>query len=208
MLLFNALPFCHVAAVAVAVSLVPGTLAKILTGLVGIYFVPPLVGRAQLMFFPITPGSYGLDAPEFLRWWASAQTQILFCRLPFLEEILRLLPGCYSLWLRLWGAKIGRLTYWAPGLRILDRSFLEIGDNVVFGAGVRLNPHVIADDEMSVPRLHVGPVRIGDGCQIGGYSLLTAGSRVEAGQTLKALSLSPPFTVWREGRRSKLAIPH
>jgi len=92
-------------------------------------------------------------------------------------------------------------------VRILDRSLIEIGDDVIFGAGVRLNPHVIADDDSGAALLHLGPVRIGSGCSVGGYSLLTAGTIVESGQTLKAFSLSPPFTTWRDGRRAKIAVP-
>jgi hypothetical protein len=207
MLLLNALPLGHALAVVAGVFLAHGTLAKCLVCMGGIYIAPPVLVRLLLVFRPLSAGSHGLNTAAFLTWWASAQGQIVFCRFPFLEEILRLVPGLYSAWLRLWGAKIGRLTYWAPGVRVLDRSLLDIGDNVVFGAGVRLNPHVIANDEENVPCLHLGPVRVGHGCRIGGYSLLTAGTSVEPGQTLKAFALSPPFTVWREGRRAKLAIP-
>jgi acetyltransferase-like isoleucine patch superfamily enzyme len=120
---------------------------------------------------------------------------------------LRLLPGLYSAWLRLWGAKVGRLTYWAPDVRILDRSLIEIGDDVIFGVGVCLSPHLIAQDTSGITHLHLGPVCIGSGCRIGGYSQLTAGTIVEPEQALKAFSLSPPFTTWRAGRRSKIAIP-
>lgn len=207
MLLFNALPFCHVAAVGIGAVLIHGALAKIAVVIGGIYFVPPAFVRLLHRARPLRAGSYTLDAPEFLRWWASAQAQILFCRFSFLEEVLRLVPGLYSGWLRLWGARVGRLTYWAPEVRILDRSFVEIGDGVIFGAGVRLNPHVLAEDEDGTTRLHLGPVCVGDGCRVGGYSLLTAGTIVEPGQTLKAFSLSPPFTTWRAGRRVRIAIP-
>jgi len=207
MLLLNALPFCHAAAVVTGVILSPGVLAKAAVAIGGIYLVPPMLVRLLLALRPLAAGSYPFHAPEFLHWWASAQGQVLFCRFPFLEEILRLMPGLYSAWLRLWGARIGRLTYWAPEVRILDRSLLEIGDNVVFGIGVRLNPHVIADDASGTAQLHVGPIRVGDGCRIGAYSLLTAGTVLELAQTLKAFSLSPPFAIWRAGRRSKIASP-
>lgn len=207
MLLLNALPFCHVALIAIGSVSMPGAFAKAAVAIGGIYLAPPLLVRLLLKLRPLRAGSYQLDAPEFLRWWASAQGQILFCRFPFLEEMLRLVPGLYSAWLRLWGAKVGRLTYWAPEMRIFDRSLIEIGDDVVFGVGGRLVPHVIAEDGSGAAHLHLGPVRIGDGCRIGGYSLLTAGTVVEPGQTLKAFSLSPPFTLWRDGRRSKIAIP-
>lgn len=207
MLLLNALPFCHVAAIVIGAAVAHGALAKAAVAIGGIYLVPPLLVRLLLRLRPLRAGSYKLDAPEFLRWWTSAQGQILFCRFPFLEEMLRLMPGLYSAWLRLWGAKIGRLTYWAPGVCILDRSLLEIGDDVIFGAGVRLTPHVIAEDVEGATRLHLGSVHIGSGCRIGGYSLLTAGTVVESGQMLKAFSLSPPFTTWRAGRRARIAMP-
>jgi drug/metabolite transporter superfamily protein YnfA len=205
-LLLNALPLLHVTAVIIAATLTPGTVAKITIAIGGIYLVPPLAVRFLTTIHPLRPGSFPLNGADFLRWWATAQAQIIFCRFPFLEEALRILPGIYSAWLRLWGAKIGRLTYWAPGLQILDRSLLDIGDDVIFGAGVRLNPHVISD-ESGEPLLHLAPVRIGSGCQIGGYSLLTAGTIVEPRESLKAFSLSPPFTTWHNGRRAKIAIP-
>jgi hypothetical protein len=207
MLLLNALPLFHLVVIASCAACVSGLLAKTVVVVGGIYLVPPLLVRLLFSLRPVTAGSYPLDGAEFLRWWTSAQAQILFCRFPFFEELLRMVPGLYSAWLRLWGARVGRLTYWAPGLCILDRSLLEIGDDVIFGAGVRLNPHVIAEDETGATRLHLGTVRIGAGCRVGGYSLLTAGTVVEAGQTLKAFSLSPPFTHWHEGRRARIAIP-
>ena len=207
MLLLNTLPLCHVAVTVAGALWLEGLLVKMAVVVVGIYLAPPLVVRLLLALRPLQAGAYPLEAPEFLRWWAAAQAQILFCRFSGFEELLRLVPGLYSAWLRLWGARIGRLTYWAPEVRILDRSLLEIGDDVVFGVGVRLNPHVIAHGEGGRPRLHIGAVRIGDGCHIGGYSLLTAGTVIERGQALKAFSLSPPFTTWREGRRGKPAIP-
>jgi hypothetical protein len=207
MLLLNALPFCHVTTIVIGAALVHGALARASVLIGGIYLAPPVLVRLLLWARPLRAGSFRLDAPEFLRWWASAQGQILFSRFPFLEEILRLAPGFYSAWLRLWGSKVGRLTYWAPGVRILDRSLLEIGDDVIFGVGVRLSPHVLADDKSGATHLHVGPVRIGSGCRVGGYSMLTAGTIVEPKQALKAFSLSPPFTTWRAGRRGKIAIP-
>lgn len=41
-----------------------------------------------------------------------------------------LIPGIFSCWLRLWGAKVGRDVYWTTRLEIADRSLLEIGDRI------------------------------------------------------------------------------
>lgn len=172
--------------------------------LVGLYVPLPLLCRLLLILRPISGGTHALASSEFVTWWATAQMQMIYCRLPFLEEILRLVPGLYSFWLRLWGAKIGRFTFWAPGLRILDRSFLVIGDDVITGAGVRFNAHVIEKiDDVSV--LELANISIGDRCHIGGYSLLTAGATIHDGETLHAFSLLPPFSTWQGGRRSKIA---
>lgn len=205
MLALGFLPLLHAAGTLLAIAMVPaGT--RCAAGLAMLYLLPPLAGRMLLRSRPVRPGSHAAGSAAFLTWWATAQCQMIFCRLPLLEEVLRLVPGLYSLWLRLWGAKIGRLTFWAPGLRILDRSFLDIGDDVVFGAGVRLNPHVLESVD-GQPVLHLAPILIGAGSQIGGYTLLTAGTMVDPGESLKAFSLSPPFTHWSGGRRARPALP-
>ncbi|MGB0775723.1 MAG: acyltransferase, partial [Akkermansiaceae bacterium] len=139
----------------------------------------------------------------FFFWWASMQSQMLFARLPMLEEVLRLIPGLYSFWLRLWGSQIGRLTFWSPGTVILDRGFLSIGDDVVLGAGVRFNPHVIRKNDHGELELQLSPVQLGDRVSIGGYSLLTAGTVIPDDETTRAYLLSPPFSEWKEGRRIK-----
>src|SRR6478672_1938151 len=140
MLLWNFLPLLHVGGVVASAWFFSGPLSPFIA--VGVlYLFPPLLCRAILLACPLGGGTYQGGSPEFVTWWATAQTQMIFCRVPVLEELLRLVPGLYSLWLLLWGAKIGRLTFWSPGVRILDRSFLQVGNDVVTGAGVRLNAH-------------------------------------------------------------------
>jgi hypothetical protein len=86
---------------------------------------------------------------------------------------------------------------------VLDREYLDLGDDVVFGAGVRLNGHVILRSRQGRLELAVAPIKIGSGAAVGGYSLLTAGTEIPAGESTRALLLSPPFTVWRDGKRVK-----
>ena len=112
------------------------------------------------------------------------------------------MPGLYSVWLRLWGAKIGKLIYWAPGLRVLDRSYLDIGDHVFFGADVRLNPHVITK-ENDKNMLLLDTIVIKKNVSVGGYSLLTTGVCIEVGEALKAYSILTPFCTWKNGKRVK-----
>jgi hypothetical protein len=163
--------------------------------------MPPLAVRVLFALGRIREGKLAIGSKDFFLWWTSFQWQMLFCRLPALEEILRLVPGLYSSWLRLWGSRIGRFTFWAPGTLILDRSFLKIGNDVVLGVGVRLNAHVSDVDETGQRLLLLASVEIGDRCHVGGYSLLTAGTKIEHDQTTKAFLLSPPFSLWRDGKR-------
>ena len=131
------------------------------------------------------------------------QLQVVFCRLTFLEELLRMVPSLYSAWLRLWGAKIGRLTYWAAGTMILDRSFLRVGDDVIFGAGVRINAHVLQKQDDGGLELLLGTIKIGDRASVGGYSLLTSGCEIAAGEATHAFLILPPFSRWEHGKRAK-----
>ena len=200
--LLNFLPLTHVALV-LTVLLWPwaGLDWRAPCAAATLFLLPPLLARGLRLTRPFRSATIPLDAPDFLRWWALWSLQALFCRFPFLEEVLRIVPGLYSLWLRLWGARIGRLTYWAPGLLILDRSFLDIGDDVLFGAGVRLSPHVITPDEQGRMQLLLAPVKIGNGALVGGYALLTAGTEIPSGECTRACLISSPFSRWQAGKR-------
>ena len=202
MLGLNYLPLLHVLACAATVGIAWGPLPwRVGGGIALLYLAPALAARILLGLSPITEGRIRVGTAAFFTWWALANLQMLFSRLPMLEEVLRLVPGLYSFWLRLWGARIGRLTYWGAGLRILDRSFLQIGDDVIFGAAVRLNPHVLARNEQGEMELVLGTIVIGDRSMVGGYSLLTAGSELAASECTRAFLVSPPFSRWEHGKR-------
>ena len=143
MLLLNLIPLCH-AAGTIACFFLPLTWSlKALSALAFLYILPLVPARILRESLRKSPSEIPIGSANFLKWWACFQCQVIFLRFPSLEEIIRLIPGCYSLWLRLWGSRVGKFTYWAPlALFILDRGLL-IGDNAVFGAGVKLNPHVM-----------------------------------------------------------------
>ncbi|WP_211325435.1 acyltransferase [Roseimicrobium gellanilyticum] len=201
MLLLNLVPLAHA-----ALTLWIGFAISWLGAVACLYLAPPVLLRVVLLAVPLIHGTHAPGSRAFLIWWASSQPQVIFSRLPLLEELLRMVPGLYSLWLRLWGSKIGRLTYWAPGVRVLDRTLLRIGDDVVLGAGARLIAHVVSNNAEGQTVLHVAPIEIGDRCRIGGYALLSPGSVVDADEEVHICALFPPFTHWKEGRRSKLAV--
>jgi hypothetical protein len=169
-----------------------------------LYLLPAVIVRLVTLRTTLPVGLVDLGSPMFLRWWFTAQCQIVFTRLPSLEELLRLVPALYSAWLRLWGSKIGALVYWSPGVTVLDRSLVNLGDRVVFGAGVRLNPHVIAPIG-GRRSLILAPVTIGSDALVGGYSTLLPGCVIAPGEVTDAFRTVHPFTHVEGGRRSRLA---
>jgi hypothetical protein len=203
MLGLNCLPLLQALAVGAVVG-IPWASAgwRIVASVAVLYLAPALAARVVNSISPIPEGRIQLGTRAFFAWWALANLQMLFCRLPVLEEMIRLIPGFYSLWLRLWGARIGRLTYWGAGLRILDRSFLHIGDDVIFGAAVRLNPHVLHRNEQGEMELILASIVIGDRTMVGGYSLLTAGTEIASDECTRACLISAPFSKWENGGRT------
>lgn len=166
-----------------------------------IYLVPPIVVRIGMWLLPLPEGRIDLSSPLFLRWWFSAQWQVLFARLRWLEELLRVIPGLYSSWLRLWGAEIGSLVYWTPGVTILDRPLIRVGSRVAFGSGVQLIAHVIGPTEDSRSSLFIAPIFIGDDALVGAFSFVLPGCSIAAGEVTPPFRRLHPFSRWERGRR-------
>jgi hypothetical protein len=202
MLALNYLAFLHLLGVGLVIGFPWAPWGwRLAAGAAALYLAPPLAARVIRAVAPIREGRIRVGSRDFFTWWALANLQMVFCRLPMIEEVIRLVPGLYTPWLRLWGARVGRLTYWGAGLRILDRSFLRIGDEVVFGAAVRLNPHVLARNEKQQLGLILATIVVGDRAVIGGYSLLTAGTEIAPNECTRAFLVSPPFGKWQGGVR-------
>jgi acetyltransferase-like isoleucine patch superfamily enzyme len=153
MIALGYLPLLHVAATIGFASLVASTInrgAGVLTGIALLYLLPPLgaaLARPLSLLTTLAQQPCATGSPAFMRWWYITQWQVVFNRVPLLEEVLRLVPGLYSTWLRLWGAEIGAFVYWSPGVKLFDRSFLRIGARVVIGADTKICPHMIARQE-------------------------------------------------------------
>lgn len=200
----NYVPLCHAGAT-LGVGLWPWAEARwrFLAALAVLYLLPAIVARIIVKGFPIRARALKLGSADFFKWWALLNLQMIFCRLPILEEAMRIIPAVYSAWLRLWGSKIGRLVFWSPGTRILDRSFLDVGDDVLFGAGVQLIPHLMVRGGEGENEVLLAPVKVGARAVVGGYSLLGPGSEIAADEATSARLLLHPFSKWQEGRRVK-----
>jgi hypothetical protein len=188
MILIAYVPFLH-AAGCIAIWFIPAAVAiRAVSFFAALYLLPPLAARLGRF----APGTY----PMHLGWWWSQQWQMLFNRLPFLEELLRLVPSLYSAWLRLWGSHIGKLVYWGPAVSILDRGLLNAGDFVVFGASVRISGHLMTTGE-----LLIAPVTVGASSIVGAYAILAPGVIIGENESTPAAMLLPPHSEWRGDRR-------
>src|SRR4029450_2896069 len=67
-----------------------------------IYLVPPIVVRIGTWLLPLPEGRVDLSSPLFLRWWFSAQWQVLFAPLWAGEGLLGAGPGPYCRRLAVW----------------------------------------------------------------------------------------------------------
>ena len=201
LLALNALPLAHLAGLAALVTfLPPNPLARLVAGLGWFFILPPLLARIVLLR-SLPQGEIAVPSAAFFRWWTTWQLQAVFNRLPWIEELLRFIPGAYSAWLRLWGARVGRLTLWSPGVRVFDRPLLRIGDDVVLGIDTRLVGHFGALDATGCTTFTIGLITLGDRCTLGASALLGPGVTLGADQTTEVLFLGTPFTQWREGAR-------
>jgi len=175
----------------------------ILIALAGLYLFPPLMARTLLRLWGPMPQTATLGSRAFLRWWALAQLQLVFNRLPELEELLRLIPGLYSVWLRLWGARVGRFVLWSPGVVITDRQLVSVGDHAVLGMGAKIGPHIVVRASDGTLRLLAAPVVIGREAIVGGLTVFGPGARMAPGETSHRTLVLPPFWTWEGGRRRR-----
>jgi acetyltransferase-like isoleucine patch superfamily enzyme len=166
--------------------------------LFSVYLVAPLVWFGlRLLFGNESEGVYrvGKKAVGGNLWLLSYQLQNVYTSFPAFERALRLVPGFYSAWLRLWGSRIGRKVNWTAECQIVDRGHLEVGDRAFFGNRSYLSAHAlkkkgdhyvlyvkkirIGADAMVSYASHVGP-----GVVVGPRAHVEAGSRLFPNMTI------------------------
>jgi len=201
-LLGNFLPLLMIATM-VAVSL---ALAESLPGRLGIftvllYLAPPLLGRLLTTLFGKPTGRDIRQASRAFRiWWLLLQLQMPFNRLPWLEELIRLVPGLYPLWLNLWGAHVDPACFWAPGARTLDRPYMEIGYGSVIGTETLISGHLTRMENGRF-LLDIATVVIGSHAVIGARTSIGPGCVIAPGETLAATTRLAPYNHYVNGKR-------
>ena len=182
-------------------------IAKIIFVLAWIYILPPLLCRATLKTrgLPI-PLRTNHTSRDYGTWWLLTQYQMLFNRFAFLEELLRLIPGCYALWLNAWGSQVSPYAYWSPGAYVTDRYILHIGHGCVIGTRSILSGHFIVQNTQGY-ELTVAPITLEPQSFCGFNTIIGPGCRVSQGETLPAEKILPPFSTWQNGKRQAGAKP-
>lgn len=190
--LFSAYPFVHAVLVMGCVCWFISALGsrqwtESLLALVGVifalYVLPVATYRIHNAFCPLKEGGSSLQGRLYSPWWGGHQIQGLFIAFPWIESVLHLIPGLFSLWLRAWGSRVGKGVYWTPRVEIVDRGLLEIGDFAVFGHCCGLSAHVVTVRKGQI-RLYVRRIQVGEGALIGSEARLGPGTKVGAGVEL------------------------
>lgn len=207
-LALNFLPLLHLLAGAAVLWHLDGAAVRIGAALSWIYILPPLAGRAAIALFGAPAGEgLGQEARAYKVWWFLTQCQVLFNRFGFLEELLRMVPGLYALWLNAWGARVSPVVYWGPGAAVVDRQSVRIGPGAVIGTRAVLAGHLAVKDAQGAFRITLAPVEIGEGALIGAHAGIGPGCRIAAGEEVPAAAFLRPFTQWTGGRRVKADRP-
>ena len=145
-----------------------------------VFYVVPLVSfRIHGLFFPLQEGASHLDGERYSPWWGGHQIQAVLIAFPVFETALRLVPGLFSFWLRLWGSDIGRRVYWTPTLRLGDRGLLTVGDDVIFGYDCGLSSHLIKRTKKGRVLLLVKRITLGDRVFLGAGAIIGPGVRID-----------------------------
>lgn len=173
--------------------------------LMWLYLLPPLLCRLAIASWgqPLTDGATP-NQRAFKVWWLLTQLQMPFNRIGLLEELLRLVPGVYSLWLNSWGARASLFTFWARDVLISERYLLTIEPNVVVASQTGIAGHLVSRNKDGQLILVVAPVVVERGATIGIRSGLGPGCRLFTGEVLPAGRILPAFTGWKDGRKVRL----
>ncbi len=165
-----------------------------------IYLLPPMVLRIVHRWAAMVPGVQLIDGRKFSPWLAAHHIQAFYDALPFLEALLRVIPGFYSLWLRMWGSRVGYGVEWAVNVSILDRNLMDIGNRVVFARQVELSAHVRKKSEGGT-RVLVRPVRIGSYAFLGAQATVGPGAVIPSNAQIAALGVVDVNETFGEGVR-------
>jgi len=206
MLVFNCYSVIYLVAGGFVVYLADGGFITTIVILSWLYLLPPLVCRLWITLSGKPEGEMNEHQSGFIQWWGLSQTQAIYSRLPFLEELLRLIPGFYNLWLGLWGSRVHVTVFWSPGVHVFDRYHLTIGKGVIIGGGSRVGAHVINRDTDGHCLLCVAPLVIEQGVTLGMNACAGPGVHIHENATVPVGKVLMPFQEWPTRQNQKPEI--
>ncbi len=196
-LALNFVPVLHLGGgLALMLSAFDGAPARFAFALAWIYLVPPVLARLTLALAGRPGGQLTTDAPGYAVWWFLTQLQLLFNRLPWLEEVLRLVPGLYAAWIWLWGGRLSPFAFVGPGVLITDRYLVDVRKGAVLGMKSKLAGHLVKRNERGRYVIIVGAPRVEGEAIVGGEAALGPGASLRAGQVLPVGRHVAPFGEW------------
>ena len=196
-LALNFVPVLHLGGgIALTWSVFDGAAARFGFALAWIYLLPPLLARLTLALAGRPGGRLTTDAPGYAVWWFLTQLQLLFNRLPWLEELLRLVPGLYAAWIWLWGGRLSPFAFVGPGVLITDRYLIDVRKGAVLGMKSKLAGHLVMRDDRGRYVIIVGAPCVEGEAIIGGEAALGPGATLRAGQVLPIGRHVAPFGEW------------
>jgi len=147
------------------------------------YLVPLVLFRVICAIYPMKIGASFFGEDKFSPWISSYRIQQVYLMFPILERLLFIVPGLFNLWLRLWGSKIGKNVNFIPGVEVVDRGHITIGDNVFIGNKCYFSPHVVQVRKGRFFLYYKG-ITIGDNCFLGAFSTFGPGTEIASGTSL------------------------
>jgi hypothetical protein len=199
----NGLPFLHLTSgIGAALGLCDGFGNAAMFLAAWIYLLPPLASRATILLFGRPEGRLTQDMAAYRIWWVLTQWQILFNRLPWLEELLRLVPGLYALWIGLWGGNLSPFAYVGPRVLITDRHAVRVGRGAVLGMNSILCGHLVVRDESGRWLVLAAAPTVEPEAIVGGDARLGPGAVLRVGHMLPTGRHVLPFEEWPRRKTS------
>jgi hypothetical protein len=202
----NGLPLFHLASgLGVSAWLCDTASGRITLLAIWIYLLPPLASRLTILAWGRPEGKLTQDMSAYRVWWMLTQWQIIFNRLPWLEELLRLVPGLYALWIGLWGGSLSPYAYVGPRVLITDRYAIRVGRGAVLGMKSILAGHLVQRDEAGRWLVLAAAPIVEPEAILGGAARLGPGAVLRAGHMLPTGCRIHPFDEWprrKDGARN------
>jgi hypothetical protein len=196
-LVLNFLPVVFLLIGVWVVSLVTNTLmGAVAVGTAWLFIIPPFIGRLLIVTFGRPRGLLKQRDNAYRVWWALTQLQMPFNRIPLLEELLRLVPGVYSLWIWMWGGHLSSLAYVAPGVIITDRFAIVVERGAVLGMRSAYAGHMALRDKSGAWCVLVETPHVGAHALVGGDAGLGPGAHLLSGASLPYGRQLGPNAIW------------